>query len=180
VIQVRNSQDFAEEVLTAYGKGWEDLLSKAALEAVAGSTGVAIEEVSRSSDVNSLNNKLGLSVSTVSGMVSIRAGRVLGQISLSFHAGALLKISSVVYEKPKNEIDKQVLDCAGELTNLTYGLFKRGTSEKGFDLTISIPTVLMGEHKVIPLKADRFFCVTYQVGGFPVTTTMVLDLASES
>jgi CheY-specific phosphatase CheX len=172
-----NNQQFAKSVLDAYSAGWEELVCKAGLTAVSGSTGLEMKEVSRDTASNlAVKPNDGVYVSSVSGLISINAGKVIGNINITFSKGAILKIASTVYEKQMDDLDRMVLDCAGELTNITYGLFKRGTSEKGFDLMISLPSVVMGSHDVISLKADKFFRVTYDLGGFPLMIKLTLTL----
>ncbi len=174
---VKNHQQFAKAVLDAYSTGWEDLVCKAGLTAVSGSTGLELKEVSRDTSSNlSIKPNDGVHVSSVSGLISINAGKVIGNINITFSKGAILKIASTVYEKEMTELDRMVLDCAGELTNITYGLFKRGTSEKGFDLMISLPSVVMGSHDIVSLKADKFFRVTYELEGNPLMITLTLTL----
>jgi chemotaxis protein CheX len=84
----------------------------------------------------------------VSGVVGI-TGQVKGFVVLSFSERAALHVVGGFLGEPVAGVDAQVSDAVGELANIVAGGAKRVLSEAGYDLTISIPTVIIGKSHVI-------------------------------
>lgn len=106
----------------------------------------------------------------VSGVVGI-TGQVKGFVVLSFRESAVLHVVGGFLGEKVERVDDQVSDAVGELANIVAGGAKRVLSEEGYELTISIPTVIVGKSHVIarpsgipcfevPFETDRGpFCV---------------------
>jgi len=113
----------------------------------------------------------------VSGVVGL-TGQVQGFVSLSFRESAALHVvGSFVGETPST-VDEQVKDAVGELANMVAGGAKSALAAAGYDLRISIPSVIVGPgHTIsrprgvpcieIPFETDR--------GGFCVDLCLKLD-----
>lgn len=84
----------------------------------------------------------------VSGVVGI-TGQVKGFVVLSFRGSAALHVVGGFLGEAVHELDDQVSDAVGELANIVAGGAKRVLSEAGYELTISIPTVIVGRDHVI-------------------------------
>ena len=161
------------ELLAAYDASWESILKNAAIEAVSGSTGLEVECVKTES-----KHEMPLELppeTYVSGIVGVNAGEIVGTINLMFPKETILKIARTVYDREINEVDRSTLDCVGEMTNITYGVFKRGTDENKFSLLPSLPCVVLGHHTVVSLKSTRYFSADYTIeGGLPFRVSLVL------
>ena len=162
-----------EELLAAYDASWESILTNAAIEAVSGSTGLEVELVKSES-----KHQMPLELppeTYVSGIVGVNAGQIVGTINLMFPKETILKIAQTVYDREITEVDRSTLDCVGEMTNITYGVFKRGTDENKFSLQSSLPCVVLGNHTVVSLVSTRYFSADYKVeGGLPFRVSLVL------
>ncbi|MBI5444887.1 MAG: chemotaxis protein CheX [Deltaproteobacteria bacterium] len=89
----------------------------------------------------------------VSGVVGI-SGQIKGSINLSFRKSAALRVVEGFLGERIGRVDDQVVDAVGELANIVAGGAKRVLSEAGYDLKISIPTVIVGEHHMISRPKD--------------------------
>jgi len=167
-----------KDILEAYDAGWEEILKKSVVDAVAGSTGLDVTFIKSETNIQA---PLDLEPdSFISGVIGINAGEIVGNISIMFTKDAIFKIAKTVYDRDVTEVDRSLLDCVGEITNMTYGIFKRGTSDKGFMLKTSLPSVIYGNHSVISLLSSRHFCAQYKLEDqhlFKVSVT--IDLGKE-
>lgn len=84
----------------------------------------------------------------VSGVVGI-TGQVKGFVVLSFPDAVALRVVSGFLGEELSHVDEQVIDAVGELANMVAGGAKRVLSDAGHDLTISIPSVIVGKGHVI-------------------------------
>jgi chemotaxis protein CheX len=89
----------------------------------------------------------------VSGIVGI-SGQVKGSVNLSFRRAAALQVVAGFMGEGVREVDDQVIDAVGELANIVAGGAKSVLSEAGYDLKISIPTVIVGRDHVISRPRD--------------------------
>ena len=99
---------------------------------------------------------------TVSGVIGL-SGRAVGTVVLSLPKEIALKAASIMLMMEATEIDDDVLDAVGELTNIIAGGAKAELAE--YELAVSLPNVITGrEHEIhfpsnvhpicIPFKTD--------------------------
>ena len=114
----------------------------------------------------------------VSGVVGI-TGQVKGFVVLSFReSAALLVVTGFVGERVGG-LDEQVSDAVGELANIVAGGAKRVLSEAGYELTISIPTVVVGRNHVIARpNGVPCFEVPFETQAGPFCVELCLKLAT--
>lgn len=84
----------------------------------------------------------------VSGVVGI-TGQVKGFVVLSFPKPVALHVVKSFVGDPVDAVDEHVIDAVGELANMVAGGAKRVLAEAGYDLTISIPSVIVGKNHII-------------------------------
>jgi len=77
----------------------------------------------------------------VSGVVGL-SGKAVGTVVLSLSRQVALKAASVMLMTDATEIDADVLDAAGELTNMVTGAAKAELEE--YELMVSLPSVITG------------------------------------
>lgn len=170
--------DAKNEILKSYENGWEDFLVKAVGEAIAGSIGSEVQLIEK----ESLNHPPPLNLkmdAQVSGVIGLNAGEVVGNICVTFPLQTIKKVAHIVYDREFTEIDKSVLDCAGEITNLVHGIFKRLIGERGYFLKASLPNVILGEHNIVTLNSTKYFRAEFTFDGFPFGVTLTVDLESK-
>ncbi len=106
----------------------------------------------------------------VAGLIGMVAGGTKGNLTLSFEANAVFKILYNMLGESYSEINEDVTDAVGELTNMIYGCAKTKLNECGYGFEMAIPTVVSGnftiaQHHngatlVIPfsIDEDKFYC----------------------
>ncbi|ALO33573.1 chemotaxis protein CheX [Colwellia sp. MT41] len=101
----------------------------------------------------------------VSGLIGMVSKQAKGSLSITFEASlALATMKNMVGEAP-DEVNEEITDLIGEITNMVTGGAKRLLSEKGIEFDMATPIVVSGpnhtiHHKakgpviIIPLKSD--------------------------
>lgn len=84
----------------------------------------------------------------VSGIMGV-VGELTGTIALSFEKGAAVKLVSNFLSMDISEVDDDVADAVGELTNMVSGAAKKIFSDQDIKFNIAIPTVVSGENHTI-------------------------------
>jgi chemotaxis protein CheX len=90
----------------------------------------------------------------VSGLIGMVSEQTKGSLSITFEAKlALATMKGMVGEGP-DEINEEITDLVGEITNMVTGGAKRMLSEKGFEFDMATPMVVSGANHTINHKAD--------------------------
>jgi len=83
---------------------------------------------------------------TVSGVIGL-SGRAVGTVVLSLSKEVALKAASTMLMMEATEVDDEVLDAVGELTNIVAGGAKAELEE--YELAVSLPNVITGrDHEI--------------------------------
>ncbi len=83
---------------------------------------------------------------TVSGIIGL-SGRAVGTVVLSLSKEVALKAASTMLLTEATDIDDDVLDAIGELTNIIAGGAKAELEE--YELVVSLPSVITGrDHEI--------------------------------
>ena len=84
----------------------------------------------------------------ITGIVGM-TGPVNGSIAVSFSEPAILQIVSTMFGEAVTEINEEIQDAVGELSNMISGDARRMLAEKGYQFGASIPTVITGkDHRI--------------------------------
>ncbi|TMM43900.1 chemotaxis protein CheX [Colwellia ponticola] len=106
-----------------------------------------------------------IALGDVSGLIGMVSEQAKGSLSITFEAGlALATMKKMVGEAP-DEVNEEIIDLVGEITNMVTGGAKRMLSEKGIEFDMATPIVVSGadhsiHHKakgpivIIPLKNE--------------------------
>ncbi len=90
----------------------------------------------------------------VSGLIGMVSDQAKGSLSITFEAKlALTAMKNMVGEAP-DEVNDEITDLVGEITNMVTGGAKRMLSEKGFEFNMATPMVVSGKNHTINHKAD--------------------------
>ena len=84
----------------------------------------------------------------VSGIIGI-TGDTQGSLSITFSAASIKAIVSNMLGEEYEEINDEVKDAVGEITNMISGDARRELFEKGRNLNAAIPTVVSGPSHTI-------------------------------
>ncbi len=77
----------------------------------------------------------------VSGVIGL-SGKAVGTVVVSFSPQVAIKAASTMLMMEANEIDDDVIDAVGELTNMVAGAAKAELEE--YELAVSLPNVITG------------------------------------
>mgnify|MGYP000047127606 FL=1 len=90
----------------------------------------------------------------VSGLIGMVSEQTKGSLSITFDGPlALATMKGMVGEAP-DEVNDEITDLVGEITNMVTGGAKRMLSEKGFEFDMATPMVVSGKGHTIKHKAD--------------------------
>jgi len=89
----------------------------------------------------------------VSGLIGMVSPETKGSLSITFDAPlALATMKGMVGEAP-DEVNEEITDLVGEITNMVTGGAKRMLSEKGFEFDMATPIVVSGKSHTIHHKS---------------------------
>jgi chemotaxis protein CheX len=93
-------------------------------------------------------NKTRTSLGDVTGLIGV-TGYASGSIALSLNQGAILTIVNNMLSESYTEINDDIADAVGELTNMIAGQARGDLSKLGMNFKASTPSVVVGKgHKV--------------------------------
>ena len=102
----------------------------------------------------------------ITGVIGFAEKRISGSVALSFPTKTILKIYELMMGTPVEEINNEVDDIVGELTNIVVGGAKKEFSELGLPFNISLPLVVSGTNHIIKHKHDNpVMVIPYSVEG---------------
>ncbi|RMG87876.1 MAG: chemotaxis protein CheX [Candidatus Dadabacteria bacterium] len=112
----------------------------------------------------------------ISGLVGL-SGQLQGYVALSFRESAALYVVSRFLGEPVADLGGQVRDGVGELANIVAGGAKRVLADQGYDLKISIPTVVVGrDHVVSRPRGVPCIVIPFETQGGPFQVELCLRL----
>ena len=92
--------------------------------------------------------KNNLASGDVSGIIGL-TGSATGSMALSFSEGAILKVASNMLGEEIREINNDITDAVGEITNMVSGAARKELESIGLTVTAAIPTVVAGKDHLI-------------------------------
>lgn len=102
----------------------------------------------------------------ITGIIGFAEKRISGSVALSFPTKTILKIYELMMGDSVEEINDEVDDIVGELTNIVVGGAKKDFSELGLPFNISLPLVVSGKNHIIKHKHDNpVMVIPYSVEG---------------
>ncbi len=81
----------------------------------------------------------------ISGVIGIISDTFDGSVVISFPEKTFLKVISSMLGEEYTKIDQEIVDGAGELTNMIFGQAKIVLNEKGYGIKTAIPSVISGK-----------------------------------
>lgn len=113
----------------------------------------------------------------VSGVIGL-SGSAVGMVVLSFSRDLALKAASAMLMVEATEIDDDVTDAVGELTNMVAGAAKSKLEE--YHLSISLPSVITGkDHEVRFPSNVTPICAPFDTPWGPLTMEFGLGQARQ-
>jgi len=81
----------------------------------------------------------------VTGIIGIASDTITGSMAISFDNASILTIVSKMFMEEFTEVNNEVIDAVGEITNIITGTAKRELSEMGLKCNMSTPLMLVGK-----------------------------------
>ena len=88
----------------------------------------------------------------VSGLIGMVGPQTRGSFSITFEKSLALKIYQRMLGSETTEIDDDITDMVGEITNMVTGGAKRLLGEKGYDFDMATPAVVSGPNHTVSHK----------------------------
>lgn len=85
----------------------------------------------------------------VSGVIGLVSDAFVGAVVLSFPEKTFLAIMSSMLGEPIQQLTQEIVDGAGELTNIIFGQAKVVLNDQGYGIKTAIPTVVTGSNHTI-------------------------------
>ncbi len=89
------------------------------------------------------------SMGPVTGFIELKSMKKRGTLAITFNEMALLLIYERMLGEKLEKIDESAFDLAGEFTNMVCGGAKQRLSAKGYDFTLTRPSILKGNEHLI-------------------------------
>jgi chemotaxis protein CheX len=111
----------------------------------------------------------------VSGLVGMASETLSGNLILSFDQGSILAIVSKMFMEQVTEINNEVIDAVGEITNMVCGGAKRELSETGHKFSMATPIMISGRGvRISQLHKGPVIQIPFEIPGgkFVVETSL--------
>ncbi|QFU24456.1 chemotaxis protein CheX [Shewanella eurypsychrophilus] len=90
----------------------------------------------------------------VSGLIGMVGPQTKGSLSITFEQSLILEIMQNMLGENPGEINDEITDLVGEITNMVTGGAKNILGEKGYEFEMATPVVVAGLGHRISHKAD--------------------------
>ncbi len=85
----------------------------------------------------------------ITGVIAMRSPQTNGTLAVSFNTPVILSIAERMLGEPFPDINDEIKDLVGEITNMVTGGAKQLLETKGYDFQLATPEVLVGRDKSI-------------------------------
>ncbi|TSA46851.1 MAG: chemotaxis protein CheX [Deltaproteobacteria bacterium] len=111
----------------------------------------------------------------VSGIIGL-TGSARGSLAVSFSEKSILLIVSNMIGEKYMEINDEVRDAVGEITNMIAGVARKKLESQGYNITAAIPTVVSGkDHAILHVLGGASIIVPFEVGNGAFYVDFCLD-----
>ena len=116
----------------------------------------------------------------VTGVIGL-TGNASGTISVSFAEKSILSIVSNMLGEQINELNEDIKDAVGEITNMISGQARQELENLGRSLRAAIPTVIMGKgHTVAHVTSHPIIAIPFSTANGDFTIEVCFERAKES
>ena len=89
------------------------------------------------------------SVGDISGVIGLVSDSFSGSVNITFPEKVFLEIVSGMLGETYTEMSQDIIDAAGEITNMIFGQAKVILNEKGYGIKTAIPSVVSGKNHAL-------------------------------
>ena len=90
-----------------------------------------------------------VSMGDVSGLIGMVGPKTKGSLSITFEKSLALRIMQRMLGEKLKEIDEDVIDMVGEITNMVSGGAKKELSRKDYEFDMATPMIVSGANHTI-------------------------------
>lgn len=103
----------------------------------------------------------------VSGIIGM-TGSARGSLALSFSEKSILKIVSNMLGEKHMEINSEVRDAVGEITNMISGVARKKLEVQGYNISAAIPTIVSGKgHAIYHVAGGPSIIIPFETADGP-------------
>ena len=111
----------------------------------------------------------------VSGIIGL-TGSVRGSLAVSFSEQSILKIVSNMLGEEITEINCDIQDAVGEITNMVSGVARKNLEADGLIITAAIPTVVAGKnHSIAHVMGGPSIIIPFETDAGPFVVDICLQ-----
>ena len=111
----------------------------------------------------------------VSGIVGF-TGETNGTVSITFDELCILKIVSNMFGEEIKEVNNEIADAVGELTNMISGQARKELEETGKIFHGAIPSVITGKnHKLVPMTKGPQIAIPFKTDAGSFTIEICIE-----
>ena len=111
----------------------------------------------------------------VTGVIGL-TGEAKGTISVSFTEKSILAIVSNMFKEEMKELNEEVKDAVGEITNMISGVARKRLEELGRSLKAAIPTVIMGKnHSISHITTSPVIAIPFSTDNGDFTIEVCIE-----
>lgn len=89
----------------------------------------------------------------IAGMVGMVAPPLKGTLLITYKTDSILYILENMMGEKYTELNRDVVDAVGEMTNMIYGAAKATLNQMGYNFEMAIPSVIKGDFVIT--KSDK-------------------------
>lgn len=97
------------------------------------------------------------------GFLAIFTSGLKCTLSIAYTKKTVIELYHNLFAEDKTDIDQEVSDFVGEMTNQIYGAAKTVLYQKGYKFDMALPTVIHGEFKTKMHKAGKTLSIPFKV-----------------
>jgi chemotaxis protein CheX len=110
----------------------------------------------------------------ISGIIGL-TGAVKGSLALSFSELCILKIVSNMLGEKITEINGDIKDAVGEITNMVSGVARKNLEAGGLIVSAAIPTVVSGKnHSILHVMGGPSIIIPFVIDAGPFVVDICL------
>jgi len=102
-------------------------------------------------------------------------GSARGSLALTFSESSIVKIVSNMLGEEINEINGDIKDAVGEITNMVSGAARKKLEAEGFSIAAAIPTVVTGKgHSIVHVMGGPSIIIPFTTDYGPFVVDVCL------
>lgn len=82
----------------------------------------------------------------ISGIIGIVSDNFNGSVAISFPEKTFLNVMSAMLGEEITELNSEIIDGAGEITNMIFGQAKVKLNDRGYGIKMALPQIITGEN----------------------------------